>query len=361
MPADVPAAPPTPSARHRIPPPPKGDVPPPVSMDGGPAPADLPAPPDASGAPTPPTTAPQPPTPPTTGQPPAPPTPPTTPTPEPPAPPTPPTTPTTGLPETGPVTAFGPKNPLAVRYLSKFPPVVHVKTDTGDGGWTAYADAKTNSIQMVKGLIGKPFIVFTVTADQIAQANTLAGSPTIQNKLDLIKLFSTSSEKPFGPAPDGTWLKQTKLSPLERKLLHVGRISARIRWLFHKVDGVTNKIVQLYWGLQIKLWTIYSNKIVESILNEVWEEIDGELVRGQVEMVPGRKLDQLLSAAGVFVMYHDDDLSAMGPLCQMFLKRLKAEMMDLGDYPPATADVRKAAIQKRLDAIQALYDLISNG
>jgi len=351
MPADVPPAPQPASGKHRVPPPPPGDVPPPLTVDGGPPPADLPPMPETT------PTTPVPPSP----EPPAPPTPPTTPTTgEPPAPPSPPTTPTTMEVETGPVTVFGPKNPLALRYPSKFPPVVQVKqSDGAQGTWTAFADH--GSIKMVKGLFFQPFITFTVTGDQISQAAAAGGGTSPQNKIDLVTLFSTNSEKPLQPPAGGATLKQPKVSPLEKKLLLLGRLSARSRWLFHKADGAANQVEKVFWGLQIKILSLYVDKVNEGLLNSIWDEIDGDLIRGAAEIRPGHKFDTYLGGVGVFLMYHDDDLSAFRPLCKGIDQRLKAEMNDLGDYPPDVADARKAAIQKRIDANGALLSLIDNG
>ena len=340
VPSTVPGVPPA----RRVPPPPTGDVPPPIAMEeetsapavGTTTPATIPAstPTDGpivsvdSGARTTDTTS---------------------------APPSPIET------ETGPVTIFGPKNLLAQRYRSKFPPVVHVKNPdgSGDGAWTAYAEG--NAIKMIKGLHGKPFITITVDQAAIDKAAQLGASMTPENKVELVKLFSTSSEKPFGPAPEGTFLKQTPLLPIEKKLMQIGRTSARIRYLFHKADGATNQAVKLFWGLQIKVLTIYSNKFTECLLNEIWDEIDGELDRGQAAIVPGRKFDLFCNVVGIHLMFHDDDLTSYGPLAGMIEKRLKAEMGSLDQYPPPQAERRKAAIEKRLAILAALQELIANG
>lgn len=322
----------------------QGDVPPPIALDEEPAPAGD-APPAEGQPPAPPAE------PPAGGQPPA----------DPPAPPAeppsvPPTTPET---ETGPVTIFGPKNLLAQRYRSKFPPVVHVQNPDGegDGKWTAYTENGT--IKMIKGHLGKPFLTFKVTNEQIEQANQLGGSLTAANKVELIKLFSTSSEKPFGAAPAGTWLKQPKLLPIEKRLMQVGKTSSRIRWLFNKIE--VNPGQKIFWGIQIKILTLYSDHHRAALLEDIWEEIDGELDRGQVEIVPGRNFDLFCNVVGMHLMFHDDDLTSYGPLADMIDKRLKAELLGLDQYSPPQGAIRKAAIEKRLAILDALRELLSNG
>lgn len=270
----------------------------------------------------------------------------------------PPTTPET---ETGPVTIFGPKNLLAQRYCSKFPPVVHVQNPDGegDGKWTAYTEGR--AIKMIKGHLGKPFLIFKVNQETIEKANSLAGSMTPENKAELIRLFSLSSEKPFGPAPAGTFLPQPKLLPIEKRLMQIGALSKRIRWLFNKVEVAPNEAVKIFWGVQIKLLTIYINKFTENLLNDIWEEVDGELDRGQIAIVPGRNFDLFCNVVGMHLMYHDDDLTSYGPLAGMIEKRLKAEIANIDQYPPPVGEVRKQAAQKRLDILTVLQELLSNG
>lgn len=286
----------------------------------------------------------------------APPTPPTTPPIDPPS--EPPTTPET---ETGPVTVFGPRNLLAQRYRSRFPPVVHVQHPDGEGGgkWTAYAEG--TSIKMIKGHLGKPFITFKVNQEAIEKASALGASMTPENKIELVRLFSLNSEKPFGPAPAGTWLKQPRLLPIEKRMMQIGRTSARIRWLFNKVELAPNQAVKIFWGLQIKILTLWSNRFTEHLLNDIWEEIDGELDRGQIAIVPGRNFDLFCNVVGMHVMYHDDDLTSYSPISNMIEKRLKAELLSLDQYPPPQAEIRKAAIEKRLAILTALEELLANG
>jgi hypothetical protein len=274
-------------------------------------------------------------------------------------PPTPPTTPPAEA-ETGPVTIFGPKNLLAQRYRSHFPPVVHVQNPEGegDGKWTAYVS--DGQIKMVKGLHGKAFVTYTVTQADIDTAASLGGSLTAENKLKLVKHFRGVSEKPF-EAVTGIWLKQPKLLPFENRLLKISQLGKKMRWLYNKVETAPNEAVKIFWGAQIKIISLYVNHLVDKALNELWEEVDGELDRGQVAIVPGRTFDLTLNVAGVHVMYRDDDLTAFGPLLGRIKKRLTAEMLSIGDQPPAQQELRKQAIQKRLDLISEMIDLTDQG
>jgi hypothetical protein len=267
--------------------------------------------------------------------------------------------PTTGSTDVGAAAAFGPGNPLALRYRSRFPPVVHVLASDGSATYTAMV--KDGRIQMVTGLVARPFVTYNATQAQIEQAAALAGNPTAENKLELVRLFIACAEKPVVAPPPGTYLPQPSLLPVEKHLMALSAFSRKIRWLFNKVEKAPNQIVKIFWGLQIKLLTLYIEKFTDRLVNDIWEEVDGELDRGQEAIVPGRKLDLMLNVAAVHVMYRDDDMTCYGTLVGKIKKRLIAEQQSLPDYPPGQAEARRKAIEKRLAIVTPLSDLIEQG
>lgn len=269
------------------------------------------------------------------------------------------TGPTTGTPATGPETIFGPKNLLAQRYRSHFPPIIHVVQSDGDGQWTAYTES--NQIRMIAGLVGTPLVTYKPSKEEIEKAAQLGASLTIDNKIELAKLFISIAEKTIGELPPMQWLPQPRLTPIEKRLLDLSGLVKKVRGLFHKVEISHTQAEKVFWGLQIRVLTLYIDNFTGRLMHDIWEEIDGDLDRGQVAILPGHKLDLLANVILVHAMYRDEDTAAFGRLVENIKKRLLGEQSSLGDYPPGQQLLRKPAIERRLQVIEGLVEVLQNG
>jgi hypothetical protein len=253
--------------------------------------------------------------------------------------------------------ALGPKNPITLRYRCRFPPVVHVAvSDDESKKWTLFV--RDGVIRVATGHQLQQYVTLSCTKEQLAQANSLVAAMTVENKLAIVTLMNSMVEKPIGPPPNGEYLPMPRLLPMERRLIKIGNLSKKVRWLFHQVEISSQQYQKIFWGLQIKVMTIYINYYTQNLLSDLWDSIDGDLDRGQEAILPGQDFDLLLNVVGMYLMYKDDDLGAFGTLVKSIRQRLQAEQQSLPDYPPPTAALRGKAIQKRLDVVQKLAELI---
>jgi hypothetical protein len=257
----------------------------------------------------------------------------------------------------GPEGALGPKNPITLRYRCRFPPVVHVVVSDDEAKkWTLFV--REGVIRSANGLQLDPFVTLSCTKEQLAKANGLIAAMTVENKLAIIELMNSMVEKPVTPPTTGEYLPVPRLLPMEKKLLKIGNLSKKVRWLFHQVEISTAQYQKIFWGLQIKVLTMYINYYTANLIDALWDSIDGDLDRCQEAIYPGNDFDLLLNVVGMHLMYKDDDVGAFGTLLKTTRQRLQAEQGSLSDYPPATAAQRGKAIKARLDVLVKLIELV---
>ena len=249
-------------------------------------------------------------------------------------------------------------NPLYKRFQKIVPAVVHIEIMGTDEAWTTYFEG--GQMKIVAGKFHDPMRIYQLSAEDLASIHEKVqdGALSFQEKLELLKLMIDACQTPVPPPEWATGSVNYRLTGWEEKLLYLGSLDSKLQLYLRKAQEAENAVQKYYWGGKAAITKQILTLVGGRADDQLWEEIDAALDRGDEQVVAGGHFDLLLNVLGIHLGVKALNFGSWRPLIENTIQRLNAEMLSLPDYPPGQAENRKKAIEAYLAPAKYIKDIM---